>query len=76
MSGACASSTTRGPNLAKIVRGADTDALELAPEAAGLVAVSRGLSAIFADDHEMLKWGMFVYDSLYAWCRSAQGGHL
>jgi hypothetical protein len=37
-----------------------------------LVAVSLGLSAMFADDHEMLKWGMLVYDSLYAWCRDAQ----
>ena len=59
--------------LAKIVRGADTGALELAAEASGLLAVSRGLSSIFADDHEMLKWGMLVYDSLYAWCRSTQG---
>jgi len=59
--------------LAKIVRGADTGAPELAAEASGLLAVSRGLSSTFADDHEMLKWGMLVYDSLYAWCRSTQG---
>jgi rhodanese-related sulfurtransferase len=58
--------------LAKIVRGADTGAPELAREASGLVAVSLGLSAMFADDHEMRKWGMLVYDSLYAWCRDAQ----
>lgn len=58
--------------LAKIVRGADTDALELAPQAPGLLAASLGLSAIFADDHAMLKWGMLVYDSLYAWCREVQ----
>jgi rhodanese-related sulfurtransferase len=57
--------------LARIVRGADTGAPELAAEAPGLLAASRGLSALFADDHEMLKWGMLVYDSLYAWCRSA-----
>jgi rhodanese-related sulfurtransferase len=56
--------------LTAIVRGADTAALDLAPEAAGLLAVSRGLSALFADDHEMLKWGMLVYDSLYEWCRA------
>jgi hypothetical protein len=37
-----------------------------------LLAVSLGLSVTFADDHEMLKWGMLVYDSLYAWCRDAQ----
>ena len=59
--------------LAKIVRGADTGAPELAPEAPGLLSVSRGLSAIFADDHEMLKWGMLVYDSLYVRCRETQG---
>jgi rhodanese-related sulfurtransferase len=58
--------------LAKIVRGADTGAPQLAPEASGLLAVSLGLSVTFADDHEMLKWGMLVYDSLYAWCRDAQ----
>ena len=61
--------------LATIVRGADTGALELAAEASGLLAVSRGLSSLFADDHEMLRWGMLVYDSLYAWCRSAQREH-
>ena len=56
--------------LAIIVRGADTGRPDLAPEAAGLLAISRGLSAVFADDHEMLRHGMVVYDALYAWCRS------
>lgn len=59
--------------LATIVRGADTSALHLAAQAPGLLSVSLGLSAMFADDHTMLKWGMLVYDSLYAWCREAQG---
>jgi len=58
--------------LATIVRGADTSALHLAAQAPGLLAASLGLSAMFADDHAMLKWGMLVYDSLYAWCREAQ----
>ena len=58
--------------LATIVRGADTSALHLAAQAPGLLSVSLGLSAMFADDHAMLKWGMLVYDSLYAWCREAQ----
>jgi rhodanese-related sulfurtransferase len=58
--------------LAGIVRGADTSALHLAAQAPGLLSVSLGLSAMFADDHTMLKWGMLVYDSLYAWCREAQ----
>jgi rhodanese-related sulfurtransferase len=55
--------------LAVIVRGADTARLELAPQAAGLAAVSLGLSRNFANDHEMLAHGMVLYDALYAWCR-------
>ncbi len=58
--------------LARIVRGADTSRLELAPEAPGLLAVSRGLSALFADDHEMLRHGLLVYDALYAQMRAAE----
>ena len=58
--------------LANIVRAADTSTLKLAAQAPGLLAASLGLSAMFADDHAMLKWGMLVYDSLYAWCREAQ----
>jgi rhodanese-related sulfurtransferase len=59
--------------LARIVRAADTSTLHLAAQAPGLLAVSLGLSTMFADDHAMLKWGLLVYDSLYAWCREAQG---
>jgi rhodanese-related sulfurtransferase len=55
--------------LATIVRGADTSRLELAPQAAGLFAISVGLSRNFADDHEMLRHGRVMYDALYAWCR-------
>jgi rhodanese-related sulfurtransferase len=58
--------------LALIVRAADTGKLELAPQAAGLAAVSLGLSRNFADDHEMLKHGMVLYDALYTWCREGQ----
>jgi rhodanese-related sulfurtransferase len=59
--------------LAAIVRGADTGRLDLAPQAAGLLAVSLGLSAIHADDDRaMLEAGMPIYDALYAWCRSLQ----
>jgi hypothetical protein len=54
--------------LAVIVRGADTARLDLAPEAAGLFAISLGLSNIFVDDHEMLRHGMVMYDALLAWC--------
>jgi rhodanese-related sulfurtransferase len=59
--------------LAAIVRGADTDRLDLVPEAAGLLAISLGLSRIHSDDHAQLDAGMIVYDALYRWCRDAQG---
>ena len=59
--------------LAVIVRGADTARLDLAPQSAGLLAVSLGLSQLFEDDHEMLRHGMVVYDALYAWSKHAQG---
>ncbi|HZP92498.1 MAG TPA: chromate resistance protein ChrB domain-containing protein [Burkholderiales bacterium] len=59
-------------DLALIVRGADTGRLDLAPQAAGLLALSLGLSQIFSDDHELLRHGMVMYDALYAWCRSCR----
>lgn len=59
--------------LAAIVRGADTSRLDLTPESAGLYAISLGLSQNFADDHEMLRHGLVVYDALYAWCRTSRG---
>lgn len=59
--------------LGAIVRGADTSRLDLAPECAGLLALSLGLSKNFTDDHAMLAQGMVMYDALYAWCRSCQG---
>lgn len=56
--------------LASIVRGADTARPDLAPEAAGLHAVSLGLSILAGDDdHAMLRQGFTVYDALYAWIR-------
>ena len=60
-------------HLALIVRGADTARPDLVPEAAGLVALSLGLSRMFADDLEQLEAGMLVYDALYRWCRDATG---
>ena len=59
--------------LAVIVRGADTSRLDLTPQSAGLYAISLGLSQVYADDHEMLRHGMVMYDALYAWCKSDQG---
>ena len=58
--------------LATIVRGADTSRLDLAPQAPGLYALSLGLSHVFADDHEMLRHGLVMYDALYAWCSACQ----
>ena len=57
--------------LAPIVRGADTARPDLAPQAAGLLAASLGLSRLFADDLEQLEAGMLLYDALYRWCRDA-----
>jgi hypothetical protein len=55
--------------LAKIIRGADTDRFDLAPQAAGLWAISAGLSYNCKDDHEMLAIGMKIYDALYSWAK-------
>lgn len=57
--------------LRVIVRGADTGRPEIAPQAAGLVAASLGLSRMFADDLEQLEAGMMIYDAFYRWCRDA-----
>jgi hypothetical protein len=59
--------------LATIVRGADTDQLALAPESAGLLAASLGLSRMYRDDLEQLTAGMGLYDAFYRWCRDATG---
>jgi hypothetical protein len=55
--------------IAMIVRGADTDSFHLAPQAAGLWAISAGLSYNYKDDHEMLNIGMKIYDALYSWAK-------
>jgi rhodanese-related sulfurtransferase len=57
--------------LATIVRGADTDRLDLAPQAAGLLAASLGLSRMYRDDLEQLEASMTLYDAFYRWCRDA-----
>jgi rhodanese-related sulfurtransferase len=58
--------------LALIVRGADTNRLGLAPQAAGLAAISLGLSKTHPDDLAMLEAGMTMYDALYAWCKDGK----
>lgn len=57
--------------LATIVRAADTGRLELAPQAAGLLAASLGLSRMYTDDLAQLEAGLSLYDAFYRWCRDA-----
>ena len=59
--------------LATIVRAADTDTLNLSPQAPGLLAISLGLGALFRDDQDLLRAGLVIYDALYAWCQSLTG---
>lgn len=62
--------------LALVIRGADTDRHDLAPQAAGLLAVSVGLSRQFKDDLAQLDAAMPVYDALYRWARDGfEEGH-
>jgi hypothetical protein len=58
--------------LARVVRGADTERLDIEPQCAGLLAISLGLSRLFQDDHEQLRHGFVIYDALYAWLREAR----
>ena len=57
--------------LAAIVRGADTARMDLAPQAAGLLAASLGLSRMYADDLAQLDAGLLLHDAFYRWCRDA-----
>ncbi len=58
--------------MATIVRGADTDRFQLAPQAAGLWAISAGLSYNIRDDYKLLEIGMIIYDALYSWLKYLQ----
>ncbi len=63
-------------HLATIVRGADTNRHDLAPEAAGLLAASLGLSRMYRNDLAQLDAGMVIYDAFYRWARDATNeGH-
>jgi rhodanese-related sulfurtransferase len=57
--------------LAMIVRGADTASLDLAPQAAGLLAASLGFSRTYRDDLAQLEAAMCLYDAFYRWARDA-----
>lgn len=58
--------------IARIVRGADTNRFDLAEQSAGLWAISAGLSVNYQDDHEQLEMGIKLYDALYSWAKHAQ----
>jgi hypothetical protein len=58
--------------LAEIIRAADTDNFQASAEAAGLWAISAGLSRNIPDDHELLNIGMKMYDALYTWAKFLQ----
>ncbi len=58
--------------LAEIVRGADTEARQIAREAWGLYAVASGFREISRDDFENMALQFPVYDALYAYCRSGR----
>ena len=58
--------------IANIVRGADTDHFDLAPQSAGLWAISAGLSFNIKNDLEQLETGMKIYDALYSWAKYVQ----
>jgi hypothetical protein len=60
--------------LARIVRGADTDARELTPESAGLYALATGFQATAEDDYDNMAKQFPAYDALYAYCRAQVAG--
>jgi hypothetical protein len=55
--------------LASIVRAADTDKPEVAPQAPGLDAVMTGISIVAKDDHEAIEKARPVYDAFYTFCK-------
>jgi hypothetical protein len=55
--------------LAKIVRAADTDKMEMTPEAAGVEAIMTGFGIASKDDYETIAKASPVYDALYTNCK-------
>ncbi len=55
--------------VAKIVRAADTDKMEMAPEASGLEAVMTGFGIVSKDDYETIAKASPVYDAFYTNCK-------
>ena len=55
-----------------IIRGADIDRFDLAPQDARRWANSAGLSYNIVNDNEMLSMGVKIYDALYSWAKHVQ----
>ncbi len=64
--------------LARIVRSADAEPPDPAPEGAGLEAAALGFRQIARDDHENMRLQFPFYDALYAYCKwkVGKGGQL
>jgi hypothetical protein len=56
--------------LAKIVRGADTPNRNLTPYSEGLAALASGFGIISKDDYDNMAKQFYLYDALYAFCKS------
>ncbi|MDO6590756.1 sulfurtransferase [Loktanella sp. D2R18] len=69
----CALRSLALDTLATVVRAADTNKHDIAPQAAGLLAISVGLSRMYKRDDAQLDAGMAIYDALYRWARDGQG---
>ena len=55
--------------MAKVIRAADLGNLNDACQAAGLLAISVGLSRLKKNDDTQLEAGLLIYDALYRWAR-------
>jgi rhodanese-related sulfurtransferase len=55
--------------MATVIRAADTERHETSPQAAGLLALSVGLSRQYRDDTSQLEAGLPIYDALFRWAR-------
>lgn len=60
--------------LARIVRGADTNCLDLSAQCPGLLSTSLGMSELHQNDQHMLSVMMPLYDALYTWCSQMVSG--
>jgi hypothetical protein len=55
--------------MARVIRAADSNQIETIPQAAGLLALSIGLSKLYRNDNTQLAAGLTLYDMLYLWAR-------